>query len=67
MNKENFSLATLVYTGSPDFVPVSEINLTISNQLNSHRFNKISQKAHLKPNKQAVNPNNRMQVKPQIL
>ncbi|CAD8063128.1 unnamed protein product [Paramecium sonneborni] len=27
MNKENIQLATLVYSGSPDFVPVSEINL----------------------------------------
>ncbi|CAD8057708.1 unnamed protein product [Paramecium primaurelia] len=27
MNKENMSLATIVYSGSPDFVPVSEINL----------------------------------------
>lgn len=26
-NKENISLATIVYSGSPDFVPVSEINL----------------------------------------
>ncbi|CAD8063880.1 unnamed protein product [Paramecium sonneborni] len=27
INKENISLATIVYSGSPDFVPVSEINL----------------------------------------
>ncbi|CAD8155269.1 unnamed protein product [Paramecium octaurelia] len=27
MNKENIQLATLVYSGSPDFVPTSEVNL----------------------------------------
>ncbi|CAK75523.1 unnamed protein product (macronuclear) [Paramecium tetraurelia] len=27
MNKENIQLATLVYSGSPDFVPASEVNL----------------------------------------
>ncbi|CAD8153110.1 unnamed protein product [Paramecium octaurelia] len=27
LNKENIQLATLVYSGSPDFVPVSEVNL----------------------------------------
>ncbi|CAD8067803.1 unnamed protein product [Paramecium sonneborni] len=29
INKENISLATVVYSGSPDFVPVSDINLKV--------------------------------------